>query len=420
MVKAMKTHLFSPWRSMRTWNALTFLALNAFSWIGFAVTITLLALSIGLAITYPLATPFIFLLFSFAGLTAKLERSRVRALLGVDIGAARTKPLTGSWWNRIGQMLKSPIRWKHVAYALIAPFKGTCMMVVAIHLWAGSLLLIVLPVIVPFLPNDSAEFGLFNVGFGASAFGFSLLGLIGFFIIAPWVTIGFGNFSALFAKWLLGPGDESLREEVESLKESRSVAATIAETERQRIERDLHDGAQQRLVALAMDLGRAETQFDNDPVAARALLASAREEAAAALTELRDLVRGVHPAILSDRGLDAALSAVVARSSIPVELDVRVTSRPPAPVESAAYFIVTEALMNAIKHSGATSVHIDIVRTGDTLSISVSDNGAGGADPTKGTGLQGLRDRVTALGGWMQLISPAGGPTSVMVELSCA
>jgi signal transduction histidine kinase len=149
-------------------------------------------------------------------------------------------------------------------------------------------------------------------------------------------------------------------------------------------------------------------------------LANAREEAAAALTELRDLVRGVHPAILSDRGLDAALSSVIARSPVPVDLSITVEQRPPAHVESAAYFVVIEGLTNVIKHANATSVHIDIERTGDRLAIAINDNGTGGADPTKGTGLQGLKDRVAALGGWMQIISPQGGPTSLIVELSCA
>lgn len=420
MVRGMLKELLSPWRSARVLPVLSFLALNMFSWIGFAIVISLFCVSVGLAITYPLATPFIFLTFFVSATLAHLERSRVAALLGVSIRAPKLAKLNGSWWRRINQLLKSSARWKFIAYALFAPFLGTVTMVIAFSLWAGALMLLTLPLYVQGLPQDTAKFWLFTIGFEPALLLTTALAVIGVVFIAPWITIGLGRLDASLAQLLLGPGDEVLREEVANLKESRSAAATIAESERQRIERDLHDGAQQRLVALAMDLGRAESQFDQDPQAARALLASARGEAAAALTELRDLVRGVHPAILSDRGLDAALSAVVARSPIPVELTVSVKPRPPAPVESAAYFVVTETLMNVIKHANASSVHVDIARVGDTLAISVSDDGIGGADPTRGTGLKGLQDRVTALGGWMQIISPQGGPTSVMVELSCA
>jgi signal transduction histidine kinase len=416
----MMNDLLSPWRTMRTWHALGYLALNVFSWVGFTIVVALFCVSVGLTITYPLATPFIFLTFAVSGALAHIERSRVAALLGVDVKAPKLAPLQGSWWRRINQLLASPGRWKIIAHAVVSPITGTAMMVVAFSVWSISILLTTLPLYITALPQDSAKLYFVTLDADATLIIPMAVGALTLLIVAPWMTIGFGHLSAAIARALLGPGDEVLREEVASLKESRSVAATIAETERQRIERDLHDGAQQRLVALAMDLGRAEAQFDHDPDAARALLSSAREEAAAALTELRDLVRGVHPAILADRGLDAALSAVIARSPVPVDLDVNIARRPPAPIESAAYFVVTETLMNVIKHSRATRVHIDIARVGDTLAISVSDNGAGGADPTKGTGLKGLQDRVTALGGWMQIISPAGGPTSVMVELSCA
>jgi len=131
-------------------------------------------------------------------------------------------------------------------------------------------------------------------------------------------------------------------------------------------------------------------------------------------------VRGFNPAILQDRGLDAALSAVVARSPIPVRLDVDVSPRPPSTVESTAYFVVAEALTNVAKHSGATQARVSIARRGDRLAIDVTDNGTGGADSSRGTGLHGLTDRVHALGGWMQVLSPVGGPTTVLVELPCA
>jgi signal transduction histidine kinase len=198
------------------------------------------------------------------------------------------------------------------------------------------------------------------------------------------------------------------------------AAVGSAEAERRRIERDLHDGAQQRLVALAMDLGMARERFDDDPEQTRRLVTEAHEEAKAALGDLRDVVRGFHPAILEDRGLDAALSSVVARCPVPVELDVDVAERPPPTVESAAYYVVSEALTNIAKHADATSARVSIARRGDRLAIDVSDNGRGGADAARGTGLQGLSERVQGLGGWMTVMSPAGGPTSVLVELPCA
>jgi signal transduction histidine kinase len=210
-----------------------------------------------------------------------------------------------------------------------------------------------------------------------------------------------------------------LGEQVNRLETSRAAAVDSAEAERRRIERDLHDGAQQRLVALAMDLGTARERLDDDPEGGRQLVTEAHEEAKAALREIRDLVRGIHPAILSDRGLDAALSAVVARSPVPVTLQVTVAERPPPVVESAAYFVVTEALTNVARHSRATTAAVTIERAGDRLVVEVRDDGVGGAAVDGGSGLRGLQDRVTALGGTLLILSPDGGPTSLIAELPC-
>jgi signal transduction histidine kinase len=207
---------------------------------------------------------------------------------------------------------------------------------------------------------------------------------------------------------------------VTRLETSRAAAVDSAEAERRRIERDLHDGAQQRLVALAMGLGTARERLDADPEGGRQLVADAHEEAKAALKEIRDLVRGIHPVILEDRGLDAALSAVVARSPVPVNLTVDVAERPPAVVESTAYFVVAEALTNVARHAHATRAAVTIARAGDRLVVEVRDDGVGGARVDRGTGLQGLSDRVTALGGTMHLVSPDGGPTTLLVDVPCA
>ena len=206
---------------------------------------------------------------------------------------------------------------------------------------------------------------------------------------------------------------------IEELEESRAGAVDLQETELRRIERDLHDGAQARLVALGMSLGMAEEKLQDDPEGARLLLAEARSDAREALEELRDLARGIRPPILTDRGLEAAISALAVRSPLPVSLSVEVPERPPGAVETAAYFVVAEALANAIKYAEATAVDINVRRADGLLVAEVVDDGRGGADPAGG-GLTGLRQRVGALDGTLGVTSPAGGPTTVRAELPCA
>ncbi|HEY3610977.1 MAG TPA: histidine kinase, partial [Pseudonocardiaceae bacterium] len=186
-----------------------------------------------------------------------------------------------------------------------------------------------------------------------------------------------------------------------------------------RIERDLHDGAQQRLVAVAITLGRAKNKLDNDPESARALIDEAHADAKQAVAELRDLARGIYPAVLGDRGLDAALSALAARSPVPVAVDVDVSPRPPAAVESAAYFIVAESLTNLAKHSAADSAQVSVRRSGNSVTVRVTDDGHGGAEVRLGGGLAGLADRAATIDGVMTVRSPPGGPTVVTAELPC-
>jgi signal transduction histidine kinase len=206
---------------------------------------------------------------------------------------------------------------------------------------------------------------------------------------------------------------------IDVLTTTRAGAVESAESELRRIERDLHDGAQARLVALGMSLGLAEQKIESDPDAARLLLAEARAGAGDALRELRDLARGIHPPILADRGLEAALATLVAR--VPLEVDLRVDAgdRPPEAVESTAYFVAAEALANAAKHGGASRVDIRVLQMGDALVVTVMDDGRGGAD-ADGAGLRGLRGRVEALDGTFRVESPPGGPTIVEAVLPCA
>jgi signal transduction histidine kinase len=203
-----------------------------------------------------------------------------------------------------------------------------------------------------------------------------------------------------------------------ALETSRAGAVDVQESELRRIERNLHDGAQARLVALGMSLGMAEQKLETDPEAVRELLAEARRGAGEALEELRDLARGIHPPILTDRGLEAAVAALTTRSPVPVSLAVDLTKRPEPAVESAAYFTVAEALANVIKHARAAHVDIRIQAANGVLVAEVVDDGEGGADPS-GRGLTGLRQRAEALDGALRITSPEGGPTTVRAELPC-
>jgi signal transduction histidine kinase len=236
---------------------------------------------------------------------------------------------------------------------------------------------------------------------------------------APALTAAVAGLDARVARSLLGPSRaEELAHRVEHLTQTRAGVVDAADAERRRLERDLHDGTQQRLVSLAMNLGMARTQAGSAEQKQQAI-AEAHEEAKAALAELRDLIRGLHPAVLEDRGLDAALSGVVARMPIPVRLTVDMTRRPAPVVEAVAYFVVSEGLTNVVKHAQASQAEVIVQRAGDRLHVIITDDGAGGADPARGTGLDGLRKRAESVDGTFDISSPPGGPTLLTVDLPC-
>jgi signal transduction histidine kinase len=357
--------------------------------------------------------------FVAARILGTLQRSRYAALLRVRLGDP-VPPLVGdTWWKRLRERLSSGPRWREIAYLVIMPVP-VLLAAVASSLWTGSVALLLLPAYVDALPGDSAKFWLFEVTQGPGALLCALVGLVGLVLVAPWATVALVDADVAVARRLLGPRPkDELGARVTQLESSRAAVVDSAEAERRRIERDLHDGAQQRLVSLAMGLGAARERMAEDPDAGQRLVADAHEDAKAALKEIRDLVRGIHPVILEDRGLDAALSAVVARSPVPVTLDVDVARRPPAAIESAAYFVVSEALTNVARHAEATEAHVTIARSGERLVVEVRDDGKGGADADRGTGLTGLRQRVSGLGGTMIVVSPVGGPTTLLVEVPC-
>jgi signal transduction histidine kinase len=210
-----------------------------------------------------------------------------------------------------------------------------------------------------------------------------------------------------------------LTRRVETLETSRLGAVEEQDAELRRIERDLHDGAQARLVALGMSLGMAEQKFESDPEGAQQLVAEARAGVAEALKEMRDLARGIYPPVLADRGIGAALETLADRSPLTTTVSVDLPGRPPARVETAAYFVAAEAMANAAKHSGAGRIDISVGRHDGMLAVEIRDDGSGGADAS-GSGLAGLRRRVEALDGTLTVQSPGGGPTTIRAELPCA
>jgi signal transduction histidine kinase len=415
--------VFDPWRRpSSTWWTLSHLVTDVVvGTITFSVVITLLATTLGLLITFFLAIPVFWLLMVVSRGFAHLERSRAAALLGLELADPVPPLQSDAWWRRLLERAKSGARWKEVGYLLLLLPLGVLNIVVVLAAWCGSLALLTLPLYVSALPDGTAKFWFFDVAAGGDAWLVALVGLLGLVLLAPWVTVVLGRLDVVTCSWFLGPDERAAQEaRVRAAESGRVAAVDSAEAERRRIERDLHDGAQQRLVSLAMELGATREHFDDeDKEAIRTRVVHAHEEAKAALQELRDLVRGIHPVILEDRGLDAALSAVVARAPIPVSLEVHVDPRPPAEVESAAYFVVSEALTNVARHSGATNAAVSLTSAGDVLVVEVRDNGSGGVDATAGTGLAGLEDRAASLGGSINLDSPPGGPTILRAVLPC-
>ena len=249
-----------------------------------------------------------------------------------------------------------------------------------------------------------------------------LAGLLGFAYagLGLWLTPKVMGAHARMTAAFLGPTRKrELEMRVARLTETRSDALDTQAAELRRIERDLHDGAQARLVAMGMSLGAIEHLLDRDPAKARLLLAEARESSSKALTELRDLVRGIHPPVLAERGLGDAVRALVMASPLKTEVSVDLPGRAEPPVESAAYFAVSEILTNAAKHAGAQRVWVDLRHEAGMLRIVITDDGRGGADPSRGTGLRGVERRLGTFDGVLAVNSPAGGPTIVTMELPC-
>ncbi|MER6078525.1 sensor domain-containing protein [Streptomyces sp. NPDC001833] len=359
-----------------TWKEIAHLLLNLpMSLFGFVYVVTTVWVSGVLTLTV-IGIPLLALTLLGARQLGKLERARARALLGVRVEEPTPLP-----WNRRGarsgrlwMTLKDPVGWRTLLYDFI------------------------------------------RLPWGVLTFCVTLVSLFVLWPVLPFVARGLANVDRAMVRGLLSPSDE-LERRIAELESDRGVVVDTAAADLRRIERDLHDGAQARLVNLAMGLGLAKEKLLEDPDAAAAMVEEAHGEVKLALQELRDLARGIHPAVLTDRGLDAALSSVASRCTVPVQVTADLPSRPAPAIEGIAYFTVSELLQNISKHSGARTASVDVWRADDRLLIQVRDDGRGGASLDGGSGMRGLADRLGAVDGLFVVDSPAGGPTTVTAEL---
>ena len=403
--------------SARTW--LAFVHLIAGFLVGlvtFTVLLALLVTSVSLMPVFLAGIPMLAGTLWVSLWMAYPERGRFAVLLGNDIPAPPL-PGSGGWVRRRWATLSSGAAWRSVLYGLIRFPLSTLQFLLVTVVWSLALVLITAPAYTWALPGGGAHIAGHLIRYPGALITGVLAGLV-LLLAAPVLTRWMAAGDAAVARGLLGSGREELTARIGELETSRAKVMDAAEVERMRIERDLHDGAQQRLVSLAMDLGRAKAKFGTDPEGAAEIVSQAHDQAKEALAELRNLVRGVHPPVLSDRGLDAALSGLAALSPVPVTVSVELPSRPPAAIEAIAYFVVAEALTNIAKHAHAHHARILVVGVGDQLSVEIADDGVGGADPA-GQGLSGLAARVAGVDGQFRVTSPPGGPTTLEVTLPC-
>jgi signal transduction histidine kinase len=316
-----------------------------------------------------------------------------------------------SYSERLRWLLGDVATWRDLLWVTVNALVGWILAVASAALAATGLVAFLVPVVSRAVPPaafpGNAKPTLAVLGFAMLAAGLAA---------APWLLRGYG----LLASSMLAPaGKAELALRVRHLAQTRTETLEGGAAEIRRIERDLHDGAQARLVAMGMTLDAAGQIIDSNPDAARALLWEARDASVKALAELRALVRGIHPPVLADRGLGDAIAALTLDTPLRIHLASELYGRPPAWVESAAYFAVSELLANVSKHAQARETWIDIRHSDRMLRIGVTDNGHGGADPAQGTGLRGIERRLAAFDGVMAISSPPGGPTAVTMEIPC-
>ncbi|WP_078954989.1 sensor histidine kinase [Streptomyces griseus] len=358
-----------------TWGEIAFLLLDLpAAVVGFVYAVTTVAVGAALSVTV-IGLPLLAAGLAGARGIGRSERARARRLLGVDVAEPSRLPRAGGTLPWLWTRLKDPVAWRTQLYGLI------------------------------------------RLPWGVVAFSVTLVSLVALWPVLPFIARGLAAADRAMVRGLLSPSDE-LERRIAELETDRGVVVDTAAADLRRIERDLHDGAQARLVALAMGLGLAKEKLHEDPEAAAAMVAEAHGEVKLALQELRDLARGIHPAVLTDRGLDAALSSLAGRCTVPVAVTVDLGERPAEAIEGIAYFTVSELLQNVSKHARARTASVEVWRTEDRLLLQVRDDGRGGARlDGPGTGLAGLAERLGAVDGLLVVDSPEGGPTTITAEL---
>ena len=406
----------------RTWASFGYLLISApLALVGFCFTVTFLAAGTFLAITF-LGLPLIGLTVLAGRWFGRLHRALGRSLVGIQVGNPppfRRNPGLLGW---LGAALSDGPGWRALAYLIVKFVLAMGGAFGAVVLWSWAALAFTYPVWWQgFDPTNvdsrgvvhhsGIQFGDYFIETWPRALLVSAAGLVAIFLV-PWPVRAVVALDGVMMRWLLGP--TSRGERVRELERSRARAVEDSAAALRRIERDLHDGTQARLVALAMSLGQARET--SDPERVRELVGSAHDNAKEAIAELRDMVRGIHPPVL-DQGLEAALTTLAARSAVPVELHASVPRRPSPAIETIMYFCVAELLTNVVRHSGAQHAVVRVHEHGGRLRAEVSDDGHGGARIGAGTGLSGLDERVRTVDGMLTVDSPPGGPTTITVEL---
>jgi signal transduction histidine kinase len=390
--------------------AIVGLALNVLT--GLVALVFLLVFAIGV-ITVVVGIGFPILYEALKGIRAltRIQRRWAGWMSGRQLPNPYTSSLSGGVLASLSAAAGDPGSWRDLGWLIVQP-------VLSLALGAVPPTLLTFAVNLLRGVNDGPVTGLLMVALIVAL-------LAATWWVLPWLCTA----ECAVSRWLLSPSSRAeLTERVSQLFVSRAEAVDAQSVELRRIERDLHDGAQARLVALAMDLGLAEKAIDENPVVAKQLVADSRRSAQQALADLRGLVRGIHPPVLADRGLAGAIEAAALLCPVPIRLDIIIPARPEPPVESALYFAAAEALTNVAKHSGASRGWIRLRYAEGALRLVVGDDGRGGAyqqeaavgDTGEAGGLAGIRRRLAAFDGQLHVVSPSGGPTEIIMELPCA